>query len=80
VDGFVSPEDFVAQLGLGLGRYRFDRREYVAAIRHFEEVAGRHEGTPAAAQALFWLGFARFKQSTEPQQGEERFREDSVFG
>jgi len=80
VDGFESPADFIAQLGLGLGRYRFDRHEFAAAIGHFEEVADRHEGTQAAAQALFWLGIARFKQSTEsarpPSSGAELRRED----
>jgi len=82
VEGFLSPVDFIAQLGLGLGRYRFDRHEYAEAIRHFEEVADRHEDTQAAAQALFWLGVARYKQSTEPSQtrsnGEKLLKGGSV--
>lgn len=64
VDGSLPADDFVAQLGLGLGRYRFDRQEFAEAIHRFEEVANRHEGTQAAGQAYFWLGLARYKQST----------------
>lgn len=63
VDVCLSPEEFVAQLGLGLGRYRFDRREFAEAARCFEEVVARRPGTPTAAQALFWLGVALYNQS-----------------
>ena len=63
VDAFLPPEDFVAQLALGLGRYRFDRREYAEAARCFEDAARQRPGTATAAQALFWLGVARHSLS-----------------
>jgi tetratricopeptide (TPR) repeat protein len=68
IEGYLPPEDFVSQLALALGRYRFDRQEYPRAIHHFEEVARRHKGTEAAAQALYWLGVSHYKQSKDPAQ------------
>src|SRR5919199_3546311 len=54
VEGYLPPEDFIAQLALGLGRYEFDRQQFARAIHHFEEVAQRHRGSDAPAQALYW--------------------------
>ena len=68
VEGYLPPEDFVAQLALGLGRYQLERQQYARAAHHFEEVARRHQGSDAAAQALYWLGVARYKESKDPGQ------------
>jgi hypothetical protein len=68
IEGYLPPEDFIAQLALGLGRYEFDRQQFAGAIHHFEEVARRHRGSDAGAQALYWLGVARYKQSKDPSQ------------
>jgi hypothetical protein len=63
VDVLLPPDEFVAQLSLGLGRYHFDLDEFAEAARCFEDVVARRRGTPTAAQALFWLGIARYNQS-----------------
>jgi hypothetical protein len=64
VNGRVSPEEFIAQLRLALGRYRFDRGEFAQAVRHFEQVVHCHAATGAAVQALFWLGLAEYLHLT----------------
>src|SRR5262245_14651947 len=68
IEGYLPPEDFLAQLALGLGRHQLERQEYAKAIHHFEEVARRHRGTDAGAQALYWLGVAQYKHSKDPAQ------------
>lgn len=68
IEGYLPPTDFLAQLALGLGRYDLDRQQFAGAIHHFEEVARRHPGSDAAAQALYWLGVARYKDSKDPAQ------------
>lgn len=45
-----------------------DRRQFAEAAERFEEVAERHSGTDAGAQALYWLGVARYKQSKDAAQ------------
>ena len=66
IEGYLPPEDFLAQLALGLGRYELDRQQFDKALHHFEEVSQRHKGSEAGAQALYWLGVAQYKQSKDP--------------
>jgi hypothetical protein len=68
VEGYLPAVDFVAQLALGLAQYQLDHQQFPQAIHHFEEVARRHQGTEAAAQALYWLGVANYKNSKDPGQ------------
>jgi Thioredoxin-like domain/Tetratricopeptide repeat len=63
IEGFLPPTDFIAQLSLGEGKYFLNLLRYRDAAARFEEVAERHSGSEAAAQALYWLGVARFKES-----------------
>ena len=41
VEGFLQPQDFVAKLSLGAGRYHLNRQEYDQAAERFEAVAER---------------------------------------
>jgi len=68
IEGYVPAEDFVAHLSLALGRYELDRQQFQRAIHQFQEVSQRHRGTETAAQALYWLGVARFKDSKDQAQ------------
>ena len=67
-EGYFAPEDFMAQLSLGLGRYWLDRRQFIPARERFEEVARRHAGSEAGAEALYWLGVVSYKESQDPAQ------------
>jgi hypothetical protein len=68
VEGYLPPEEFVARLSLGVGRYWLDRQQFARARGRFEEVARRHAGSGAAAEALYWLGVAHYKESHDPAQ------------
>jgi hypothetical protein len=68
IEGYLPPEDFIAQLALGLGRYELEHQQFAKAAHHFEEVAKRHRGSDAAAQALYWLGVAQYKHSKDHAQ------------
>src|SRR5207302_11026501 len=68
VEGYVAPEEFVARLSLGAGKFRLNRDEFDKAAERFEEVARRHEGADAGAEALYWLGVALFKKTHDPAQ------------
>jgi hypothetical protein len=67
-EGYFAPENFMAQLSLGLGRYWLDRRQFARARERFEEVARRHAGSEAGAEALYWLGVVSYKESQDPAQ------------
>jgi len=63
IEGFLQPEDFMARLALGLGKYHLDRNEFDEAANRFHEVEERHHGTDTGAEALYWRGVAHFKNS-----------------
>ncbi len=44
------------------------RKRFAQAGARFEEVARRHPGTDAGAEALYWLGVANYKESHDPAQ------------
>jgi thioredoxin-related protein len=68
IDGYLPPEDFLARLSLGIGRYRLNRKQYPQAVERFEEVSRRHAASEAGAAALYWLGVTHYKQSHDPAQ------------
>jgi len=67
-EGYLLPEDFLARLSLGLGKFLLDRNQFADAAHRFEEVTQRHPGTEAGAEALYWLGVAHFKESHDASQ------------
>jgi tetratricopeptide (TPR) repeat protein len=74
IEGFHHPHEFVAKLSLGAGRYHLNRQEFDRAAERFEEVSQRHAGTDAGAEALYWLGVAKYKQSHDPAQLRESWQ------
>lgn len=67
-EGYLPPEEFVARLALGVGKFQLNRKEFARAADRFEGVIGRHPGTAEAAEALYWLGVARYKPSHDAAQ------------
>lgn len=61
VEGFLPADDFMGQLGLGLGRLEFSAGDFTAAERQLREVVARHPESDAAPEALYWAGVARYK-------------------
>ena len=74
VEGYLPPEEFVARLSLGLGKYRLAGKQFAGAAERFEEAARRHAGTDAGAEALYWLGIARYKDGHDPAQLRQRWQ------
>ena len=68
LEGYLPPEDFVAYLSLGIGKYWLNRKQFAKAGERFQEVSERHAGTDVGAEALYWLGVARYKQARDPGQ------------
>lgn len=60
-EGFLPPEDFLAQLELGAAKASFKRGDFAGAERAFREVAERHPNTTSAAEALYWAGVSKYK-------------------
>lgn len=78
IEGYLPPDDFMAQLGLGLGRVEFSAGDFAEAERQLREVVDRHPETDAAPEALYWAGVAKYKASGDAaalQETGEAFRQ-----
>jgi hypothetical protein len=68
IEGYLAPDDFLAELSLGIGKHWLNQKQFAEAKGRFEEVAQRHPNTSAAAQALYWLGVASYKEAHDLAQ------------
>lgn len=74
VEGFLPVEDFMGQLGLGLGRIHFSAGRFEEAERQFREVVTRHPNSDAAPEGLYWAGVSRYKRTNESTALEDTAR------
>jgi hypothetical protein len=63
VEGFLTTDELIPQLMLGLGHEAFERGDWREARRRFREVLDRHPDSDSAPEALYWEGVARYKDS-----------------
>lgn len=78
IEGFLPADDFMAQLGLGLGRVEFSAGDFAESERQLREVVARHPDSDAAPEALYWAGVAKYKATKDAgalQETGEAFRQ-----
>ena len=60
-EGYLPPEDFLAQLELGLAKSAFARDQWGDAERRFRAIVRQFPKSEAAAESLYWAGVAKYK-------------------
>ena len=63
IEGFLTAEDFLAQLMVALGRLAVAEKNWTEAERWFAQILEKHPNSDAAPEALYWKGVARYKGS-----------------
>ena len=71
--GFFTPEDMIATFMAAKGRWALDTDQLADARALFEEVISRYPDKDAAAEALFFLGVAKYKMSHDPKPLRETY-------
>jgi hypothetical protein len=66
IEGFLPADEFRAQLELGLGQVSFAGGDYRDAHRRSSEVVAQLGETDAAAEAMYWAGVAKYKETNDP--------------
>jgi len=66
VVGYLPPEEFRAELSLGLGKAYFDRGALENALIHLRETVHHFPESWAAPEAQYWLGVTRYKTEGQP--------------
>jgi hypothetical protein len=67
VVGFVPTDDFLAHLKLGKGKMHFNRFRFDDAIKELTAVTEQHPVAGPAAEAVFYLGVAKYWKSHDPK-------------
>jgi TolA-binding protein len=62
-EGYLPPEEFLAQLELGLAKSAFARELWTEAEQRFRKIVDQYPKTAAAEEALYWAGVAKYKAS-----------------
>jgi ligand-binding SRPBCC domain-containing protein len=65
VEGYLPKDEFRAHLEMGLARVAFMRKKWADAERRYTEVVERHPDSKVAAEAVYWRGVCRYKQTND---------------
>ena len=60
--GFLNPEELIASLLLGMGKYHFDYDRLPEALAAFATVIADYPGTDSVPEAIYLAGVSRFKK------------------
>lgn len=65
LEGYLTPEDFMAALESGLGRIAFVHKNYDAAERWYNDVVTHYGDSHSAPGAIYWRAVTRYKASND---------------
>jgi outer membrane protein assembly factor BamD (BamD/ComL family) len=65
IEGYLSREEFEAQLDMAVARIAFKEMRWQKAERLYERVVERHSKTSAAPEALYWRAVSRYKGTND---------------
>ncbi|MFC1835233.1 tetratricopeptide repeat protein [Thermodesulfobacteriota bacterium] len=71
--GFMSPEELIPSLLLGIGKSLFENGEFVEASARLEELIAEYAKSAAAPEAIFFRGVADYKGSGDPTPLKEAY-------
>ena len=73
--GFFAPDDLIATLLAAKGKWALATDQLVEARALFEEAISAYPDKDAAAEALFFLGVAKYKMSHDPKPLRQTYEE-----
>ncbi len=65
IEGFLPPDDFLSQLGIGVAKAAFARKDYASAERLYRDVLDRFPNTDAAPEAQYWAGVSKYRATND---------------
>jgi outer membrane protein assembly factor BamD (BamD/ComL family) len=67
IEGFLPPDDFLAELETGLAKLELENKHYDVAARGFHSVCDRHPNAGAAPKACYWAAVADHKTNHQAE-------------
>ncbi len=60
-NGFLPPEEFIPQLGFGLGKMFLEKQNHKAASIQLKSVVDKYPGSDIAPEAQYWFAVSEYK-------------------
>lgn len=73
--GFLPPDEFVAQIRFAAAKDAFGKGQYEKALREYTHVVEKLGATDAAPESLYWIGVCEFKLDKKMDHILQRCRE-----
>jgi hypothetical protein len=64
--GFLSPEDFILEMKMGLARREYDLQHFSEATDAYRQILQAYPKTSAAPEALYFSGVCNYMASHDP--------------
>jgi thioredoxin-related protein len=66
--GFLSPEELVPSLMLGIGKSYFDREMFAESEKMLKQLLAEYPRSDAAPEATYYLGVGRYKHTHKAEE------------
>ncbi len=73
--GFLSPEELIPSLLLGMAKVYFDQNQFESALSHLEKLLADYPKSDSAPEALYLRGVSRYKSSHSPKPLKDAYEE-----
>ncbi|NIS75742.1 MAG: tetratricopeptide repeat protein, partial [Deltaproteobacteria bacterium] len=71
--GFLSPEELIPSLYLGIGKACFDAGQFDKALEYFDNLLTEYPKSDFAPQTIYLQGVSRYKSQDRPQSLREAY-------
>lgn len=71
--GYISPEEFIPFIILGIGKAYFELDNFEKAIESFRKIIEYFPKSKATAQAIYFIGVSKYKHTHEPKHLKESY-------
>ena len=71
--GFLSPEEFVPSLMLGIAKCHFDRGNFAEALSTLERLVADYPKSDSTPEAIYLRGVSRYKSTHDPKPLKEAY-------
>ena len=65
LEGYLPPDEFRAQLEMGLARIAFMNKNWADAERRYADVVETYPNSKVAPEALYWKGVSHYKATND---------------
>jgi len=73
--GFLSPDELIPSLLLGIGKSYFETDRFEEAIESLERLLREHPNSDAAPEAIYLRGVCRYKSTNDPKPLKEAYEQ-----